>query len=196
MIAAVPNLPPVPAPSPAGYPSRLASSRRPGCTAAFRLALACLPFWITAAQAQDLPAPAATAPASPAPAAPASPPPAQGQPIPDGAVLRLLGRDVTGPRGEVVAQLVNLLVDAAGQPRAAILDYGGFLGVGKRRIAVAWTALRFTPGKEAGGIALLLHRDQLTNFPEYKPDAPVTAAALPEGGPSPPAAAPPAATKE
>ena len=95
-------------------------------------------------------------------------------------MLRLLGRDVTGPGGQVVAQIMNVLVDAAGQPRAAILDYGGFLGVGKRRIAVVWRALRFAPDQAAGAITLGLSQDQLKNAPEFKPDGPLLAAAPPE----------------
>nr|WP_264185418.1 PRC-barrel domain-containing protein [Roseicella aerolata] len=103
----------------------------------------------------------------------------------------MLGREVKDKTGEVVAQVVNLLVDAAGEPRAAILDYGGFLGVGKRRIAVAWRALRFTPGATTGAVTLELDREQLKNFPEYKPDAPILAAVPPLEAEAPPAAGAP-----
>jgi hypothetical protein len=64
----------------------------------------------------------------------------------------------------VVAQVTNVLVDAQGQPRAAVLDYGGFLGVGKRRIAVAWRTLSFGPD----GIRLSLSREQLRGVPDFK----------------------------
>lgn len=119
------------------------------------------------------------------------PPGAASESIPAGSVIRVLGRDVTGPKGEVMAQVINILVDAAGQPRAAILDYGGFLGVGKRRIAVAWGVLRFAPDEKAGTITLGLGPDQLKNFPEFKPEAPLVVAAPPEpGAPDAPPAAP------
>ena len=97
---------------------------------------------------------------------------------------------MTGPKGEVVAQMINVLVDAAGQPRAAVLDYGGFLGVGKRRIAVAWRALRFAPDQQAGGIILGLGPEQLKAVPEFKPEGPLVVAAPPE--PSQPDAPTPA----
>lgn len=154
-----------------------------------------------AARAQDQPAPPAAQP-TPQPATPPTPPAAQAAPpaasetIPAGTVLRLLGRDVTSPDGQVVAQIVNLLVDAAGQPQAAILDYGGFLGVGKRRIAVVWRALRFAPDRQAGAITLALGPDQLKNFPEFKADGPLVAAAPPEPPPGPPVAEPPDATRD
>ncbi|MBD0273067.1 MAG: hypothetical protein ICV73_14215, partial [Acetobacteraceae bacterium] len=58
--------------------------------------------------------------------------PAERELIPDGVAVRVLGRDVKGPSGQVVAQVVNVLVDGSGRPLAAVLDYGGFMGVGKR----------------------------------------------------------------
>ena len=123
----------------------------------------------------------------------APPPPAVGERIPDGVALRVLGRDVKGPSGEVVAQVVNVLVDGSGRPLAAVLDYGGFMGVGKRRIAVAWRALTFVPGStpgSAGGstITLGLSRDQLKGFPDHKDGEPVVVAAPPPSGGSAPAA--------
>ena len=111
-------------------------------------------------------------------------PPAVGERLPDGTAVRVLGRDVKGPSGEVVAQVVNVLVDGSGRPLAAVLDYGGFMGVGKRRIAVAWRALTFVPGStpgSAGGsaITLSLSRDQLKGVPDHKDGEPVVVAAPP-----------------
>ncbi|MDB5371004.1 MAG: hypothetical protein JWP20_2562 [Roseomonas sp.] len=99
-----------------------------------------------------------------------------------------MGQDVKGPSGTVVGQLVNILVDNQGQPRAAVLDYGGFLGVGKRRIAVTWRALRFG----AEGIQLGLSREQLRGVPDFKDaEAPVLAAP-PAAVPDTPGDTPPA----
>ena len=111
--------------------------------------------------------------------------------LPDGTVVRVLGRDVKGPSGQVVAQVVNVLVDGSGRPLAAILDYGGFMGVGKRRVAVAWRALSFAPGGTPGGssITLGLTRDQLKGFPDHKDGEPIVVAA-PPALPDTPAPAP------
>ena len=118
------------------------------------------------------------------------PPPAARERIPDGTAVRVLGREVKNPSGEVVAQIVNVLVDGAGQPLAAVLDYGGFMGVGKRRIAVAWRALSFVPGGTPGSstIILGLSRDELKSFPDHKDGDPVVVAAPAEGGATLPAA--------
>ena len=131
-----------------------------------------------------VPDPATPAPPSqnpPPPAAQSQQPPAEAvvpavrETLEPGTAFRTLGREVKGASGIVVAQLVNVLVNAEGQPVAAVLDYGGFLGVGKRRIAVAWRALQFS----SEGIALSLSREQLRDLPELKENEPVVVAAPP-----------------
>jgi len=68
-------------------------------------------------------------------------------------------------------------VDRKGQVRAAIIDFGGFLGVGNRKIAVAWNALHFPPDpkdpKKVDRIGLDLNREQVQAAPEYREDKPV-----------------------
>jgi hypothetical protein len=73
-----------------------------------------------------------------------------------------------------MGRIVDVLVDGSGTARAAIIDFGGFLGVGSRKIAVAWTALHFVPAAEKRyGIVLELTRDQVKPAPEYKEGKPV-----------------------
>jgi hypothetical protein len=73
-----------------------------------------------------------------------------------------------------MGRIVDVLVDRAGQVRAAIIDFGGFLGVGSRRIAVDWNALHFPqPGNPGERIALDLTRDQVKAAPEYREGKPV-----------------------
>jgi PRC-barrel domain protein len=86
----------------------------------------------------------------------------------------ILGREVRSAADEDMGRIVDVLVDRAGQVRAAIIDFGGFLGVGSRKIAVDWNALHFPePGKAGERIALELTRDQVKNAPEYKDGKPV-----------------------
>ena len=89
-------------------------------------------------------------------------------------VQGILGREVRSGANEKMGRIVDVIVDRSGQVRAAIIDFGGFLGVGSRRIAVAWNALRFPPdAKNVERIGLELTRDQLQGAPEYKEDKPV-----------------------
>lgn len=86
----------------------------------------------------------------------------------------VLGREVRSATDENMGRIVDVLVDYTGQVRAAIIDFGGFLGVGSRAIAVDWNALHFPqPGKPGGRIALELTRDQVKAAPAYQEGQPV-----------------------
>jgi PRC-barrel domain len=88
-------------------------------------------------------------------------------------VQGILGRDVRSLTDEDMGRIVDILVDGEGRVRAAIIDFGGFLGVGNRKIAVDWKALHFVPaaGKRYG-VVLELTRDQVKAAPEYKEGKP------------------------
>jgi hypothetical protein len=89
-------------------------------------------------------------------------------------VKGILGRDVRSTADENMGRIVDVLVDEHGQPRAAIIDFGGFLGVGSRKIAVDWKALHFVPAADKRyGIVLELTRDQVKPAPEFKEGKPV-----------------------
>jgi len=89
-------------------------------------------------------------------------------------VQGILGREIRSTADENMGRIVDVLVDGQGMARAAIIDFGGFLGVGSRKIAVAWQALHFVPQAEKRyGIVLELTRDQVKPAPEYKEGKPV-----------------------
>src|SRR5580704_9582946 len=86
----------------------------------------------------------------------------------------VLGRQVRSIAGEDMGRVVNVVVDQSGQVRAAIIDFGGFLGVGNRKIAVDWNALHFaTTATKDDQITLDLTRDQVKAAPEYKEGRPL-----------------------
>jgi hypothetical protein len=67
-----------------------------------------------------------------------------------------------------MGRVVDLLVDGTRQPRAAIIDFGGFLGVGTRKIAIDWNSLRFDAGDPKKAVVADLDRDEIKAVPEYK----------------------------
>jgi hypothetical protein len=86
----------------------------------------------------------------------------------------ILGRDVKSAAAENMGRIVDVIVDRAGTVRAAVIDFGGFLGVGSRKIVVDWSALHFgqvTNKKES--ITLELTLEQVKAAPEYKEDTPI-----------------------
>jgi hypothetical protein len=86
----------------------------------------------------------------------------------DGPLTSILGRNVYSPKGEDLGRVVDLLADPEGRVRVAIVDFGGFLGVGTRRIAVDWPLLHFTPGDKKTPLLLTVTREKLQSAPEYK----------------------------
>ena len=86
----------------------------------------------------------------------------------------VLGRDVRSPTDEDMGRIVDVIVDRGGVVRAAVIDFGGFLGVGSRKIVVDWSALHFGRIANKGeSVTLELTKDQVTAAPEYKEDTPI-----------------------
>ena len=86
----------------------------------------------------------------------------------------VLGRDVRSPANEDMGRIVDVIVDRTGTVRAAVIDFGGFLGVGSRKIVVDWNALHFGRVAEKGdSITLELSKAQVAAAPEYKEDTPI-----------------------
>ena len=100
-------------------------------------------------------------------------------------VFRILGREVVSATGEKMGRIVDVLFDHSGRPFAAVIDFGGFLGVGMRKIAVDWNALRFDLGEKKHVIILDLGREQLQAAPEYKEsDKRIAVVTVPQYAPS------------
>jgi hypothetical protein len=126
--------------------------------------------------AQDEGAPAtpdANKPAAPvaptaAPPPPPGMPPKNLQPIFPDEATSILGKKVQGAAGEDMGRVVDILVDGEGQPRGAVIDFGGFLGVGSRKIAVDWRLLQFRPTDRKAPIQLSVTRAEVQAAPEYK----------------------------
>jgi hypothetical protein len=101
-----------------------------------------------------------------APATPATTPDVEH--VPADHTKAILGARVADAEGKSVGRLIDILVDQAGLPQAAVIDVGGFLGVGNRRIAVQWSALRFTPADPENKIVVDLTGDQIRAAPQYR----------------------------
>ncbi len=61
----------------------------------------------------------------------------------------VLGREVTPPKGKGVesGRIIDVLIDGEGQVHAFVVEFGGFLGIGTRKLAVERAAFQFIDGK-------------------------------------------------
>jgi hypothetical protein len=84
----------------------------------------------------------------------------------------ILGKQVYGPNGADMGLVTNVLVDHSGNPLAVVIDFGGFLGMGTRKIAIDWHLMQFHPGNKDKPVTLSLQKDQLKSAPTYDPDKP------------------------
>lgn len=103
--------------------------------------------------------------------------------IDDHEVEGILGKDVRSAAGEDMGKIIDVIVRRNGQVRAAVIDFGGFLGVGSRKIAVDWRALSFPATGVIDRIILNLTHDQVRLAPEYRPGEPVVVVGVPEATP-------------
>jgi hypothetical protein len=102
----------------------------------------------------------------------------------------ILGKSVYSAANEDMGRIVDVIVKRTGEVRAAVIDFGGFLGVGTRTIAVDWSALRFPTSGPMDQIILELTRDQVRLAPEYKPGEPLVVLGLGDVQPHPETPAP------
>jgi hypothetical protein len=84
----------------------------------------------------------------------------------------VLGREIHTRVEDGAGRIIDLLADNRGEVRAAVIEFGGFLGIGTRKIAVEWSALSFERDGKQPQIILDMTRDQLRQAPEYKPNEP------------------------
>ena len=128
-----------------------------------------------------------------------APPPAAPAPAPGAAAIHhlapgeaggVLGAKVVTAKGEEIGRIIDVIVDQTGHPRAAVIDFGGFMGIGNRKIAVDWKSLHFSTGKPSGDVICDLTADQIKATPEYHETADKPAAVAAPNH-TPPAAKPP-----
>jgi PRC-barrel domain len=90
-----------------------------------------------------------------------------------GQLESLLGREVRTRAESDAGRIIDLLTDREGKLQAAVVEMGGFLGIGTRKIAVDWRAFNFDTREQQSFVILELNREQLRLAPEYTAREPV-----------------------
>ncbi len=83
------------------------------------------------------------------------------------------GTSVYNNAGEKLGSIDDLMIDKrSGQIRYAVLEFGGFLGMGTDRYPIPWNVLKYDTSKS--GYTVPLDKSKLENAPKYRPeDVPV-----------------------
>lgn len=174
---------PAPARAPAPMAPLPAATATPPAAAADEPGRSTAPDSSTAAA----PAPDAAPESASQPAPEAAPEPADDEAetvkqVAPAQAVAVLGADVRFNDGAAVGRIVDILVNASGMPEAAVLDCGGFMGVGSRKVAVSWNTLHFAPTEQGGSVTTDLTPDKVRSAPEYKDAKPAAVVASPPPG--------------
>lgn len=82
---------------------------------------------------------------------------------------RVNGTNVYNPAGEKLGSIDTLMIDKlSGKVRYAVMEFGGFLGIGTDRYPLPWDTLKYEP--EMGGYVVTLAKEQLEGAPRYARD--------------------------
>jgi sporulation protein YlmC with PRC-barrel domain len=83
---------------------------------------------------------------------------------------KLEGTNVYNTAGEKLGSIDDLMIDKySGQVRYAVLEFGGFLGMGADRYPIPWKMLKYATDKH--GYIVPLDKTVLQNAPRYREDS-------------------------
>lgn len=83
---------------------------------------------------------------------------------------RVEGTSVYNAAGDKLGSIDDLMIDKlSGQVRYAVLEFGGFLGMGTDRYPIPWNMLKYDTSQD--GYVVPLEKAQLEGAPRYTDDA-------------------------
>ena len=84
---------------------------------------------------------------------------------------RVEGTKVYNEAGDKLGTIDDLMIDKrSGHVRYAVLEFGGFLGIGSDRYPLPWDVLKYDTSRD--GYVVPLNKDRLAAAPKYPDDTP------------------------
>lgn len=77
----------------------------------------------------------------------------------------IIGQTALSPEGQDLGEIGDLVLSEEGEIEAAVIDVGGFLGIGERQVTVDWNKVRMST--ETDQIVVNMTREELEAAPEY-----------------------------
>ena len=79
------------------------------------------------------------------------------------------GTAVYRPNGDKIGHIERIMIDKrSGHTAYAVMNFGGFLGLGEESYPLPWQVLTYNP--ELGGYEVALTDEQLKTAPKYRQD--------------------------
>lgn len=83
----------------------------------------------------------------------------------------LKGTDVISPTGQKLGDIDDFVLTGDGKIDAVVVEFGGFLGIGTKHVAVAYQGLKFMVGpSNERYLVINVSKDQLNAQPDYNKD--------------------------
>jgi hypothetical protein len=80
----------------------------------------------------------------------------------------LKGIDVIDPKGQKIAKINDFVLTPDGKVDAVVVDFGGFLGIGSKQVALAYEGLKFlADASNHRYLQVNVTKDQLDKAPAY-----------------------------
>lgn len=91
------------------------------------------------------------------------------QPAGQHLVSHLIGQPVTNETNETIGDINDVLFDSSGRLVTVVIGVGGFLGIGEKDVAIAYSALELSTGADGKRVArVALSKETLQSAPEFK----------------------------
>jgi len=78
---------------------------------------------------------------------------------------KLIGRNIKNANNDTIGEIESVYINADGKVDSVIAGVGGFLGVGERRVRLAWKDLQISDNGEK--VVVNMTKDQLKAMPPY-----------------------------
>jgi len=92
----------------------------------------------------------------------------------------LIGQEVFGPDDQSIGEIADLVLQEDGETRAAIIDVGGFLGVGEKQVAIPFDQIEVSAEGEETRVMVALSQEELEQLPEFQAPEDIAATEQPE----------------
>jgi sporulation protein YlmC with PRC-barrel domain len=80
----------------------------------------------------------------------------------------LMGQEVLGPDQESIGEISDLVLQEDGETRAALIDVGGFLGVGEKEVAIPFDQIEVSEDGDEAILTVALTREELEQLPAFE----------------------------